>query len=380
MNHESGVFMRKVAVCTTTINKPLLLEKYAEAAKQCQDQMNVEIFFVVAGDRKTPAEANHFCLYVEKEYGIEITYLTPLDQIQMFPDLKNFTSLIGWDCIQRRNFAGLMALRKGAEVIIYLDDDNLILSSEYFQEHLNALFEPITTSMAASSKFVNIMASSEGSGISKSIVPRGFPFAIRGERIDVQCLSDDNSKVAANAGLWIEEADIDAVTRIALQPKVLRYQQKNNVKLAKCSWTPLNSQNTSFLSKFLVGYFLSDQVGRYDDIYAGYVFQKLINSFDHTVSFGNPVVVQERNQHDLLEDLSRELDGMRNVDFIIDFIRNLNAQGQTPLEFMESLLDQWEMNMLDLPKNLSSSMHLHSLLHGYRMWLYCISQISQNAA
>jgi hypothetical protein len=60
---------------------------------------------------------------------------------------------------------------------------------------------------------------------------------------------------------------------------------------------------------------------------------------------------------------------MRNIDFIIDFIRNLDCSGQSPLEFMSNLLDKWEWNLMALNRNHSSAEDLRKLLLGYRIWI-----------
>ena len=67
---------------------------------------------IVAGDLKTP-----------KNYKIKNgLYLSPKDQVKINNKLSN---LIGWNCIQRRNFAMIMAYKEGADIIATIDDDNI---------------------------------------------------------------------------------------------------------------------------------------------------------------------------------------------------------------------------------------------------------------
>jgi hypothetical protein len=81
--------MKKIVV-TTTINPPTeALLKYASL-----DGWHV----IVAGDLKTPHD-----LFSSLE---NVTYLSPHYQEQEYPVLSE---LIGWKCIQRRNFAILEA-------------------------------------------------------------------------------------------------------------------------------------------------------------------------------------------------------------------------------------------------------------------------------
>ena len=364
----------RVGLATTTINEPHLLAKYATDAKNYAQLNNCEIFFVVAGDRKTPNSSRELCKKISAESGIAIEYLDPKEQLNICSNNKNLTALLKWDCIQRRNIAGLRCLQKKAEVIIYIDDDNHITSGNYFADHLNALNSERLQIESSSSDFLNIMSSASGHGVSNRTYPRGFPFKKRDSSNTISA-SIGEVKVAANAGLWLEEADIDAVTRIATKPIIESYEIALNPALALGTWTPINSQNTAFLSKFMPGYFLSSEVGRYDDIYAGYVFQKLINHFGYTPSYGNPIVTQHRNEHDLLVDLQHEISGMRNIDFIIDFVRNLKCEGDSPLEYMSNLLDQWENNLILLERNHNAAEDLRKLLLGYRIWIEVLGKL-----
>lgn len=369
--------MTTIGVSTTTINEPRLLVNYAMEAQRLKERTGISTFFVVAGDRITPPSAEKLCQSIEQTYAIEVEYLTPRDQLNLFENQDSITSLVRWDCIQRRNFAGYRALQKGATVVVYLDDDNLIQDSTYFEHHLEALTQPIEHGIQSSTGYFNIMQTAVGNGLSNRTFPRGYPFEIRREAQEEAKVVRDSARVAANAGLWTEEADIDAVTRIASRPQVHEYSLPATAKLAKGTWTPLNSQNTAFLAEFMVGYYLSDQVGRYDDIYAGYVFQKLINYFDFTTSFGFPIVRQERNEHDLLIDLDQELGGMRNVDFVLEFIRSIPMRGVTPYDAMRDFTRNWEIALIDLPRKHHAESHLRSLLHGYQIWIEAISKIDK---
>ena len=61
----------KSAIVTTTINIPELLNSYVQNVKQNKH----DCFFVVIGDKKTPAETKCYCQDLEKKYAIEIEYM-----------------------------------------------------------------------------------------------------------------------------------------------------------------------------------------------------------------------------------------------------------------------------------------------------------------
>lgn len=69
---------------------------------------------VVAGDKKTPAD-------YRLERGI---YITPEEQEKYDPVLSE---AIGWNSIQRRNFAFLWAKDMKADIVALVDDDNIPL-------------------------------------------------------------------------------------------------------------------------------------------------------------------------------------------------------------------------------------------------------------
>ena len=99
--------MKKYIVCTS-INQPT-------RAIQAYDSMK-DWNLIVVGDKKTP---NTYSL----DNGL---YLSPDDQQDMSADLSE---LIGWNCIQRRNFGLLYAFNLGADVVCTVDDDNIPLDN-----------------------------------------------------------------------------------------------------------------------------------------------------------------------------------------------------------------------------------------------------------
>ena len=95
--------MKKFIVCTS-INKPTLAIKKFDRMSGWK--------LVVVGDKKTP-----------KNYKLKNgIYLSPKKQSLMDEKLSD---LIGWNCIQRRNFGILYAWKNGADIVAVVDDDNI---------------------------------------------------------------------------------------------------------------------------------------------------------------------------------------------------------------------------------------------------------------
>ena len=194
----------KIGLATTTINEPVLLKEYAEAALEHSKNTGDEIFFIVAGDRRTPKSAEMFCLEIAKSSGLFIEYLTPEDQLKVVKKSKQLGSLLKWDCIQRRNIAGFRALQLNAEIIIYIDDDNFIKNGNYFEDHITQFKKINSIANSSEDGFLNIMGTAEGTGISSRTFPRGFPFHKRSNTPKLEKELLPNTKIAANAGLWLE--------------------------------------------------------------------------------------------------------------------------------------------------------------------------------
>ena len=96
--------MIKKYIVTTTINPPTKAILKFDKLKDWK--------LIVAGDLKTP-----------KNYKLKNgIYLNPDDQKKISKKLSN---LIGWNCIQRRNFAIIYAYKMGADIIATIDDDNI---------------------------------------------------------------------------------------------------------------------------------------------------------------------------------------------------------------------------------------------------------------
>jgi DNA polymerase III psi subunit len=114
---------------------------------------------------------------------------------------------------------------------------------------------------------------------------------------------------------------------------------------------------------------LSSKVGRYDDIYAGYILQKIAQHFDLAVSFGEPIVRQERNVHVLLKDLDLEREGMECIDFFVDLLKSFDLSGSTVIELMFNFLEHLEATLLSISRNHFAFKTIAELHTGYSLWI-----------
>lgn len=297
----------RLAIVTTTINKPTkALKKFIDIAAK----RGYKLYIV--GDKKTPHED-----YQELESKHEfIKYLTPEHQVLISKELSD---LIGWNCIQRRNFGLIQAYNDGADVIATVDDDNI----PYDFWGSNCIV----------GKEISLSIFNCANEVFDPLAIHGIPFWHRG--YPIQELQNRRLKsqvtgkrtILVQADLWDGDPDVDAVCRIAygpemkFNPMIMPYTADKPM--------PFNSQNTFISRQLFPDYFLFPHIGRMDDIWAAYYVQ---SKFPSSVAFSRASVNQERNEHDLAVDLQAEMIGYKHTK---DFIEWLESDEKDTLAWPE---------------------------------------------
>ena len=282
--------MKKFIVCTS-INKPTIAIRKFDKLKDWK--------LVVVGDKKTP-----------KNYKLKNgIYLSPKTQEKID---KKLSDLIGWNCIQRRNFGMLYAWKSGADIIAVVDDDNIPyknwgknllidknVNSNYYLTNSYA-FDPISVT-----NYSNLWH-------------RGFPLQILQERKKIKKIKKI-IKPDIQADFWDGDPDIDAICRMEHKPEC-KFSKKY-FPYAANKVSPFNSQNTFLSKKVSSHYFLFPHVGRMDDIWASfYVFFK-----GYKVLYNKASVYQKRNKHDLTKDMEKEYIGYKNN---LNLIKDLSSDSK----------------------------------------------------
>lgn len=313
----------KRALITTTINVPHNLRDWRASGMSDDDVI------IVAGDHKTPHADVRALL---SSLPGENVYLAPEDQTSW-----HSSDLIGWNCIQRRNIALLEAMRRRPDYIITVDDDNYPASNDFIAQLDRSFTGEATNVVRTDTGWLNA-----GSFLLPSIVVRGYPLSQRHSDYVETGHEHTTEPIGVVASLWLGEPDIDAVERICCAPTVTTMLTERNVTLASGTWCPFNTQSTAFRAELAPFMLMWPHVGRYDDIWASFLTQRAMETCGWHVTFGRPLVRQDRNPHDLVADLRAELFGMeRNAD-VIDIIRGLPDVGPiTDLATMLTTLDEW---------------------------------------
>jgi hypothetical protein len=311
----------KIALASTTINVPHPLALLSVCAKN-----NGEYRGFIAGDLKTPAEAVKFI----DQHAI---YLSPEQQNSSWKTSR----LLPWNSITRRNIAVLEALKWGADVIVCWDDDNIPLDTDYFAHFHQTLSQKFDGLRAASSSgWFDV-----GQMVYPTASHRGFPHEKAGVIALNSCVGVD---VGVCAGVVLGDPDIAAVTRIATHPTVHVVSEvlRAGVVVDPSALTVFNTQNTAVKRRFAPALLCCPQFGRFDDIFASLVCQRMMRHCGHYVHFGHPFVWQERNPHDLNIDLDQEIFGMKHVVHlagVLDHIQTFPVD-KHPVRVMYEVISQ----------------------------------------
>jgi len=303
----------KIGLVTTTINIPKVLSLY-RAHSPNDDGFGVRFF--VAGDMKTPHEAYQFCAKIDG-----CTWLEPSDQSKY-----KCSELLGWNTITRRNIALLEALRWGADVIISVDDDNFPLSPSYFADFAMLFGAPFDGLIVGDPKGSWFDAGQwqypEDGG--NPVVQRGFP---QEKLSDGTIGVTTNAKIGLAQGTILGDPDTSAVDRISRHPFVHNVSElfQSGFVVDNNTWTVCNTQNTAVLRELAPALLCCPQFGRYDDIFASLICQRIMREKGYVTHFGKPFVWQQRNQHDLVKDLQAEMFGMEHIVHLATVLDHIPA-------------------------------------------------------
>ena len=155
------------------------------------------------------------------------------------------------------------------------------------------------------------------------------------------------SRVGANAGLWIGDPDIDAISRNFSSCKAQSWGGRKLV-LAQNTWTPINSQNTAIVRELLPAYYyvLMGQkvnglvIDRFGDILSGLFLKKVADALGYSVAIGPPVCDHRRTVHDLFADLHCELAGLVLLEDFTAWLEELSTHGGSAVEVYRNIAER----------------------------------------
>lgn len=277
-------------------NNPVL----KQYAVQCAEH---NVAFIVIGDTKSPDDF----------------YLQGCDfysgQRQRGLDF-NLAKMLPFNHYARKNIGYLLAILKGAEVIIETDDDNFPCSNFWSKRSKEAIAH-----LLLNKEWVNIYKYFTQC----HIWPRGFAL----EHINDKLPDLQKKKIVfcpIQQGLADENPDVDAIFRLILSLPVV-FDKGSNIALGRGSFCPFNSQNTTwFKEAFPLLYLPSSCSFRMTDIWRSFVAQRIGWTCGWSILFHQSSVRQERNYHDLMNDFNDEIVGYINNANIYSNLNKLHLK------------------------------------------------------
>lgn len=290
--------MKKYLILTSISEPSVATIKYAEIA----DKKDWKLIFI--GDLKTPHDSYR---QLEDKFK-NFTYMSPERQEELYPELSDS---IGWNKCQRRNIGFVYAYDNGADILATSDDDNIPYDNwgdeifvgqeievDCYENKMSEAFDPISVTEH------------------KSLWHRGFPIEYVHVKNNNEYKGKVTRKVLVQADFWDGDPDIDAICRISQKP-IVKFQ--NFEPFGSTQIAPFNSQNTFLAREVIPYYVVFPYLGRMDDIWGSYILQYY---FPNSVIYNKATVYQDRNVHNLVNNMMDEEIGYRHTLSLIQNLKN----------------------------------------------------------
>ncbi len=350
----------KIAITLTTINIPKVITSYCESINKLSS--NNQYKFIIIGDKKTPNDTNEFIRKTEEDYSIPIQYFDFKNQ-ERFNNNSSLWKHIPANSFARRNYADILAYYDDFDFILRIDDDNKPNDINYFNKLEGAITCNEFSVIESESGWYNIceQLDEENSNI---FYARGFPYSRRWEPEKIN-ISKIKAKISLLGGLWYGDPDIDAVTRIHRTINATKYKRSygDYFILNHNTNSPINTQNTLYSSKLIPASFISPYAGRYDDIFSNYFLRAIMKHLNDYVAFGEPIVFQDRNIHNLWNDLENEIIGNRYCSEVLEALEDHKFKNNNYLDCLGEIPE--------VLKNIDFKVHndfFQKIIEGINCW------------
>ena len=379
---------RRVALVTTTIHVPrFLTDVLANAETNGHlDRLSV----IVIGDRKTPPAVGDFLADLGRRHPA-VQFLDVAAQSRLLRRWPALDLFLRYDSIQRRNVGYLQAARDGADLIITMDDDNYVTDDDLIGHHAIVGTTAEVPVVSHPSGWWNVCERLTAEP-ARRFYHRGFPKSQQTWTTGGHHIETSGVRVVANAGLWLGAPDVDATTHIEEPIDVAAMQPIDGsdvCALASGTWCPLNSQNTAFDIAALPALYLpvmhdwvrGYRIARMDDIWMSYALRAIADARGEAVSYGPPLVRQERNPHNFLADLATELAGYLLTERLIEYLRQFKSAAGSWLDaYLDLIYHLRECVESDQELERPDREYLRQLTLGMAAWHAAAADILGNRA
>jgi hypothetical protein len=359
---------KSFCIITTTINTPHLLRQYVLDSAQFGRRLEQ---LIVIGDLKTPTEAKEYCDALSREFHLPIRFVSADNQKDLLKQWPVFAEFLPWNCIQRRNIGLLLAYQGTADIVVTIDDDNFLSQADYLGFHAHLGETLALESVNNQAGWWNVCDMLEcAQGI--RFYHRGHPLSKRWSTDeDYETITKVRGRAVVNAGLWLDDPDVDALTRLYFPIRVTKPSKSYRERIA-CgigTWAPFNSQNTALLRELIPAYFLFPHIGRYDDIWASYVIRHISDSLGDYVTYGAPLVRQKRNPHNYFKDFDAERFGMECNDVFLQALKSCRVTARDYKGAFVDISRQFSAEITRACEAVGKDVELfENVIKGFKVW------------
>ena len=290
------IFNKKRCVIITTINKP------TEAILKHINNHNYDT--IIVGDKKTP----------DDYFNLRCIYLDIQQQYKLFPELS---TAIPFNHYCRKNLGYLYAIKKGYQIIYETDDDNI--PYEQFDQVLKKENKEIISQ--EDNIWINIFKYFTNNAY---IWPRGFPLSLIKNKPKFRIDKCEKIPSIIN-GLVENDPDVDACFRlICNHQESIKWEKNKYILIDNKNMCVFNTQNTFWLnSELFISMIIPCSVSfRYCDILRGIISNVILKKTDNYMMYTSPNVIQNRNEHNLIDDFKSEIEMYIHNEKILEFIDN----------------------------------------------------------
>jgi hypothetical protein len=266
---------------------------------------------IIVGDKKSPPD-----------YDINCEYLDVKLQEDIYSSLS-----IPFNHYSRKNFGYLNAILSGYDVIYDTDDDNMPL----FGDDITFNFSEMVRSPI-------LMLNVYGLYTTKNIWSRGFPHSQIGQLRSVASFPTDK-KPSIVYGLCDGDTDVDAIYRITNKDINIKFSGEP-LLIDNRNLIVFNSQSTFWVDPemFVCMYLPVTVTSRFSDILRSYVTQYVLRSQNKFIGVKPTIAYQDRNAHNLYDDLQEEIFMYKTVDRLVDLLEGLTISG-SPEQCLYTIYD-----------------------------------------
>lgn len=371
----------QAGLVVTTIHDLEVIEGYFDNFLKYGHLDQIQVF--VIPDRKTPARAYERCRDLQRR-GMQIHCPTIEEQEKFLVEVGLLPSFIPYDSDNRRNIGYLMALDCGVDFVISIDDDNFCSSEDFFSEHLVVCQDDCEAVVVSSSSGWFNPCSLLEMDHDGPVYPRGFPYYARHSKPEV-IWEKRRSQIHINAGLWLADPDLDAITWLVLPTRSINFKGPS-VALDRNTWSPINTQNTALRREAIAAYYFikmgyplagMPNIDRYGDIFSGYFVQACAKHLGGSIRFGSPIVEHKRNTHNYLRDAMQEWACIMVLEDLVPAIMECSLEGSDyPAAYisLSCALEEIVERMKGIVWTDATRGYFHQVAYYMRLWAKVVDQ------